>query len=137
MLLSDSVFSVNNIMKYCIASCLIGIVLFSNSTLSDQDIELRDKQSPLDIIHSRYQNGYYTENRIRATNDTNQQHIRVRQLLFSRISLLEAKAQLHADSSLHADIEKMLAYTENELYILGVKPTDTVNRIMRANDNDR
>jgi hypothetical protein len=124
-------------MKYCVASCLIGIVLFSNSTLSDENIEFRDDQSPLDIIHTRYQNGYYTENRIRATDATNQQHIRIKQLLFSRMSLLEAKQQLHADTSLHADIEKMLAYTENELYILGVKPTEHVKRILRVNDNDR
>lgn len=121
-------------MKYCIASFLVGMVLLSNSTLSDQSKNETIKQSPLDVVYQRYQSGYYSNTRLRAVEQVTQQDVRIRQLLFSRMSLLEAKTQIHADTDLHADIERMLAYTENELEILGVKPTEFANRIVRGND---
>lgn len=121
-------------MKYCVASFLVGILLWSNSTLSDTSEKTATNHSPLDLVYQRYQSGYYSNSRLQAVEQITRQDVRIKHLLFSRMSLLEAKQQVNTNTDLHADIERMLAYTEKELEILGVKPTEFANRIVIVND---
>lgn len=139
LLLRMNLKTVNKIMKYSMSWFLIGVVLLTNSTHGDSSIS-SPKVSPLDNVQSRYQSGYYTETRRKAIEsysyDKSAQDVRVKQLLFSRLRLLEAEQQIQADTERHADIIRMLAYTENELMILGIQPSEYVNRIMRADAVD-